>query len=143
MAQSRQKSYTDQKVCDVAYMMREKVLLRVSPMKGVMWFGKKGNLSPRYIGTFKMLERIEEVAYKLALPPNLSTIHPVLHVSMLQKYFGNLSHVLDFRTVQLDVDMTNDVESVAILDRQVRKLRSKNIASVKVQWRGQLVEEAT
>ena len=83
---------------------------------------------------------VVEVAYRLALPPSLSGVHPVFYVSKLQKYYGDMSHILDFSTVQLDGYLTYDVEPVAILDRQVRKLRSKNIASVKVQWRGQPVE---
>ncbi|XP_070056202.1 uncharacterized protein [Nicotiana tomentosiformis] len=117
-------------------MVGEKVFLRVSLMKGVMRFGKKDKLSPRYIGPFEVLERIGEVSYQLALPPSLSIVQPVFHVSMLRKYFGVPTHVLDFSTVQLDRDLTYDVEPVTILDQQVRKLRSKNIASVKVQWRG-------
>ncbi|XP_070042764.1 uncharacterized protein [Nicotiana tomentosiformis] len=141
--QSRQKSYSDRKVRDIAYMVDEKVLLRVSPMKGMMRFGKKGKFSPRYIGPFEVLERVREVAYRLSLPPNLSGFQLMFHVSMLRKYYGDLSHVLDFSMVQLDGDLTYNVESVAIFDRQVQKLSSKNIALVKVHWRGQSVEEAT
>ncbi|XP_070017406.1 uncharacterized protein [Nicotiana sylvestris] len=124
-------------------MVGEKVLLKVSPMKGVMRFGKKGKLSPRFVGPFEVLRRIVAVDYELALPPNLSSVHPVFYVSALRKYIGVPSHVLGFRKVQLDDDLTYDVEPVAILGRQVRKLRSKDINSVKVQWRGRLVEEAT
>ncbi|XP_070017521.1 uncharacterized protein [Nicotiana sylvestris] len=108
--QLRQKSYADRKVLDVSYMVGEKVLLRVSPTKGVMRFWKKGKLSPWFIGPFE--------------------------------YIGNPSHVLDFSTVQLDGDLTYDAEPVAILERHVRKMRSKDIASVKVQWRGRPMEEA-
>ncbi|XP_070034753.1 uncharacterized protein [Nicotiana tomentosiformis] len=78
---------------------------------------------------------------RLALPLSLSAVHPVFHVSMLQKYYGDPSYVLDFILVQSDKDLTYVEESVAILDRQVRKLRSNNIASVKVQWRCHSVEE--
>ncbi|XP_070046142.1 uncharacterized protein [Nicotiana tomentosiformis] len=124
-------------------MVGEKVLLRVLPMKGVMRFGKKGKLSPRYVGPSEVLKRIREVAYKLALQPSLLGVHPVFHVSMLRKYVGDPSHLLDFNTVQLDGDLTYDVEPVAIMDRHVQKLRSKNIDSVKVQWRNQPVGEAT
>ncbi|XP_070034623.1 uncharacterized protein [Nicotiana tomentosiformis] len=112
-------------------------------MKGVMRFGKKGKLSPRYIGPFDILKRIGEVAYKLALPPSLAAFHPVFHVSMLRIYHANLSHVLDLSSVQLDMDMSYVEESVGILDREVRKLRAKNIDLVKVQWMGKLVEEET
>ena len=133
-AQSRQKSYADRKVRDIAFMVGERILLRVSPMKGVMRFGKKGKLSPRYIGPFEILERVGEVAYRLALPPSLSAVHPVFHVSMLRKYHGDPSHVFDFSSVQLDKDLTYEEESVAILARQVRQLRSKSYTSVRVQW---------
>ncbi|XP_070045036.1 uncharacterized protein [Nicotiana tomentosiformis] len=128
MTQSRRKSYADRKVRDVAYMVGKKVFLRVAPMNGVMRFGKKGKLSPRNISPFEVLERIGEVAYKLALPPSLSSVHPVFHISMLRKYYGDPSHVLDFSTVQSDGDLAYDVETVAIFDRQIRKLRSNNIA---------------
>ncbi|XP_070032237.1 uncharacterized protein [Nicotiana tomentosiformis] len=131
-AQSRQKSYADKKVRDVAFMGWEKVLLKVSPMKGVMRFRKKGKLSLRYIGHFEVIQRIGEVGYKLALPPSLSSVHPLFHISMLRKYVSDLSYVLDFSIVQLDGDLSYDVEPVAILDWQVRKLRSKDIASAKI-----------
>ncbi|XP_070013213.1 uncharacterized protein [Nicotiana sylvestris] len=143
MAQSRQKIYADRKVRDVSYMVGEKVLLKVSPIKGVMRFGNKGMLSPGFIVPFEVLQRIKEVAYKLALPLVLSSVHSVFHVSMLWKYIGNPSHVLDFSTVQMEGDLTYDVELVAILGWQVRKLRSKDIDSVKVQWRSRPVKEAT
>ena len=73
--QSRQKEYEDRKVRDLDFMEGEQVLLKVSPMKGVMRFGKRGKLSPRYIGLFEVLKRVGEVAYKLALPPGLSGVH--------------------------------------------------------------------
>ncbi|XP_070010923.1 uncharacterized protein [Nicotiana sylvestris] len=131
------------KVRDVSYMVDEKVMLKVSPMKGVMRFGKKGKLSLRFIEPFEVLRRIGEVAYELALPSSLSSVHPVFHVSMLQMYIEDPSHVLNFSTFQLDDNLTYDMEPVAILGRRVRKLRSKDIASVKVQWRGRPIEEAT
>ncbi|XP_070049260.1 uncharacterized protein [Nicotiana tomentosiformis] len=124
-------------------MVGEKLLLSVSLPKVVMRFGKKGNLNRLYIGLFEVYESIVEMDYRLALPPSLSIVHPIFHVSMIRKYVGNLSLPMDFSTVQLDGDSTYDVEPMAILDRQVRKLRSKNIAYVKVQWRGHPVEEDT
>ncbi|XP_070028612.1 uncharacterized protein [Nicotiana sylvestris] len=119
-AQSRQKSYANRKGRDVSYMVGEKILLKVSPMKGVMRFGKKGKLSPRFIRPFEVLRRIGEVAYELSLLPNLSSVHPVFHVSMLWKYTSDPSHVLGFSTIQLDDDLTYDVEPVAILECHVR-----------------------
>ncbi|XP_070020125.1 uncharacterized protein [Nicotiana sylvestris] len=112
--QSRQKSYADWKVRDVSYMVGEQVLLRVSPMKGVMRFGKKGKLSSRFIGPFEILRRVGEVAYELALPPSLARVHPVFHVSMLQRYHGDPSHMLDISSVQLDKDLPYVEELVVI-----------------------------
>ena len=98
-------------------------------MKGVMRFGKKGKLSPRFIGTFEILSRVEEVAYKLTLPPSLSAVHPVFHVSMLRKYISNEYYVLSLDSVELCPDLTFEEEPIAILDRYVRKIRTKEIAS--------------
>ncbi|XP_019224924.1 PREDICTED: uncharacterized protein LOC109206549 [Nicotiana attenuata] len=106
-------------------MVGEKVLLRVLPIKSVMIFGKKGTLIPRFIGPFKLLERVGEVAYRLALPPSL--LPPSVHVYMLQKYHEEESHILDFITVQLDENMAYEEEPVAILDRQVRRYDSKPV----------------
>jgi len=122
---------------------RERVLLRVSPMKGVMRFGKKGKLSPRFIGPFEILDRVGEVAYRLVLSPGLSTVHPVFHVSMLWKYHADPSHVLNFSTVQLDKGLTYEEELVAILERQVHQLRTNSYPSVRVQCIGHPVEAAT
>ncbi|XP_070041312.1 uncharacterized protein [Nicotiana tomentosiformis] len=115
--QSRQRSYADRKVGDVAFMVGERVFLWLPPMKGVMRFGKKEKLSPRYIGPFEILERVGELAYKLALSPSLSAVLPVFHVFILQKYYGDPSHVLDFSSVQVVKDLTYVEEPVAILDR--------------------------
>ncbi|XP_070019864.1 uncharacterized protein [Nicotiana sylvestris] len=117
-------------------MVGERVLLRVSPLKGVMRFGKKGKLSLRFIGPFEILRHVRGVAYELALPPSLAGVHLVFHVSMLRRYHSDPSHKMDFILVQLDKDLSYVDEPVAILDMQVRKLRSKNIALVKVQWQG-------
>ena len=73
-------------------------------MKGVMRFDKKGKLAPRYIGPFEILERIGMVAYRLALPPDMSQVHSVLHVSMLRKYISNPSHVLQPHSVEVNED---------------------------------------
>ncbi|XP_070010032.1 uncharacterized protein [Nicotiana sylvestris] len=88
--------------------------------KGVMRFGKKGKLSPRFIVPFEVLRGVGEIAYKLALPPSLSGDHPVFHVSMHRRYHADLSHVLDFSTIQLDESLSYEEEPVAIIDRQDR-----------------------
>jgi len=142
-AQSRQKSYADKRRRDLEFSVGDCVFLKVSPTKGVFRSGKKGKLSPRFIGPYEILERIGAVAYRLVLPPNLSAIHPVFHVSMLRKYMPDPSHVLEVHPVELRDDVTYEVQPETIVDRQVRKLRSKNIASVKVKWKGHSIEEAT
>ncbi|XP_070015943.1 uncharacterized protein [Nicotiana sylvestris] len=114
-------------------MVGEGVLLRLSPMKGIMRFGKKGKLSPRFIVPFEVLRRVGEVGYELALPYSLVGVHPVYYISMLQKYHGDPSHVMDFSSVQLEEYLSYVDEPVVILDRHVRKQRSKNIALVKDQ----------
>ena len=83
------------------------------------------------------------MAYKLALPPSLSAVHPVFHVSMLQKYIPNESHVISLDSVELGPDLTYEEEPISILDRQIRKLRTKELVSVKVQWKHRSVGEAT
>ena len=91
---NRQKSYINPRRKDVSFSAGDMVFLKVSPMKGVMRFGKKGKLAPRYIGPFEIRSRVGEVAYRLILPHELSRIHPVFHVSMLRKYIPDPSHVL-------------------------------------------------
>ena len=140
---SRQKSYANLKRRDVEFQVGDYVFLKVSPMKGVMRFGKKGKLAPRYIGPFEILEKIGMVAYRLALPPNMSQVHPVFHISMLRKYISDPSHMLQPQSVDLNGDLTFEEEPVAIVDYQVRQLRSKVIPMVKVLWRSNSVEEHT
>ena len=112
-------------------------------MKGVMRFGKRGKLSPRYVGPHQILKKIGTVAYELELPASLGFVHPVFHVSMLKKCIGDHSMVLPVEGIKVTDSLSYEEEPVEILDCQVRKLRSKEIASVKVLWRNQKVEEAT
>lgn len=115
----------------------------MSPMKGVMRFGKKGKLAPRYIGPFGIRSRVGEVANRLVLPPELLQIHPVFHVSMLRKYVPDPSHVLQPQTVELSEDLTYEEYPVAIVDHQVRQLRTKEIPMVKVLWSNHTAEDCT
>ncbi|KAM6583524.1 hypothetical protein CsatB_010526 [Cannabis sativa] len=100
-AQSRQKSYADPKRRDIDFQVRDMVYLRVSPMKGIKCFGKKGKLSPRFIEPFEILERIGQVVYRLAMPPALATVHDVFHVLMLRKYVLDSSHILSYEALEL------------------------------------------
>ena len=112
-------------------------------MKGVMRFGKKGKLSPRYIGPFEILERVGNVAYGLALPPELASVHNVFHVSMLKKYVPDPSHVLNHEPIEVHEDLTYEERPVQILAREEKVLRNKTIPLVKVLWRNHKIEEAT
>ena len=112
-------------------------------MRGIMRFGKKGKLSPRYVGPYEILERVGNVAYRLALPSELGGVHPVFHVSLLRKYLPDPSHVIQLQEVLLDKNLAYEETPVMILERQVRKLRSKEIPLVKVAWRNHTPEEAT
>ena len=85
VAQSRQKSYADSKCKETVYEVGDRVYLRVSPLRGVKRFGVKGKLPPRFVGPYRILERMGEVAYKLELPEGLSGVHDVFHVSQLKK----------------------------------------------------------
>ena len=117
--------------------------MRISSWKGVLGFGKRGNLSPRYIGPYNIVERIGEVAYRLELPSYLDRIHDVFHVSMLRKYIPNPSNVLTEQPVEIQENLTYEEEPVQILDRREQVLRNKTIPLVKVLWRSHTVEEAT
>ncbi|MCF8701945.1 hypothetical protein L3054_11220, partial [Corynebacterium sp. MC-10] len=108
-----------------------------------MRFGKKGKLSPRYIGPYQIIKRVGQVAYELELPQELSMVHLIFHVSMLQKCIGDPSCITPIEDVQVTEDLTYEEVPITILDRQVKKLRNKEIASVKVLWKNQQVEEIT
>ncbi|KAL5563735.1 hypothetical protein UlMin_033482 [Ulmus minor] len=115
----------------------------IAPMKGVMRFGKRGKLSPRYIGPFEILEKVGRVAYRLALPLDLSSVHNVFRVSMLKKYVPDPTHVLEHEPIEVHEDLTYEEQPVQILDRKEKTLRNKAIPLVKVLWRNHKVEEAT
>ena len=119
------------------------VFLKVAPWKGVIRFQKRGKLNPRYIGPFRILERIGPVAYRLELPFELSRIHNVFHVSMLKKYVPDPSHILEVPPVELEKDFSFKVQPVAIVDQEMKQLRSKVIPMVKVLWRSDAIEEMT
>ncbi|KAA0035748.1 pol protein [Cucumis melo var. makuwa] len=142
-AQSRQKSYADVRRKDLEFDVGDKVFLKVAPMKGVLRFERRGKLSPRFVGPFEILERIGPVAYRLALPPSLSAVHDVFHVSMLRKYVSDPSHVVDYEPLEIDENLSYTEQPVEVLAREVKMLRNREIPLVKVLWRNHRVEEAT
>ncbi|XP_073030696.1 uncharacterized protein [Primulina eburnea] len=143
VAQDRQAAYANKRRRPLEFYQGDRVFLKVSPFRGTARFGMKGKLAPIYVGPYEILQRIGTLAYRLALPPSLSGIHDVFHVSMLRKYEPDPSHVLDISEVQLDPDVSYVERPVCNLDRSERKLRSKLIPMVKVQWEHRGVEEAT
>ena len=121
----------------------EKVFLKVSPWRGIMRFGNKGKLSPRYIGPYEIIEKIGPLSYRLALPPELSRIHDVFHVSMLRRYRSDPSHVIKDSEVQLSENLSYVEEPVRIVDQKIKQLRNREIPMVKVIWKNHGLEEAT
>ena len=140
-AQSRQKSYADVRRQPLEFKAGDHVFLKVMPKRGVIRFGKRGKLSPRYIGPFEVLERVGTVAYRLALPLSLSSVHEVFHVSMLRKYTQNPTHIVDWG--ELDADETFEEGPVRIMDSREQVLRGKIVRLVKVLWHHRGVEEET
>ena len=139
----RQRSYANLKRKYIEYEVGDKVFLKVSMWKKILRFGRKGKLSPRFIGPYEILERVGPVAYRLALPLELAKLHDVFHVSMLRRYRSDPSHILSVQDIQVQEDFTFDEEPKAILDREIRQLRNKQVPLVKVLWQHHGMEEAT
>ena len=108
-------------------------------MKGVIRSGKKGKLSPRYVGVYEILQRVGKVAYELKLPSVLTTIHRVFHVFVLKKCIGDLESILPIEGLGVKNNLSYEEVPVQILDRQVKKLRNKEVVSVNVLWKNHLV----
>ncbi|XP_073273314.1 uncharacterized protein [Primulina huaijiensis] len=105
-AQSRQRNYADKWHRDLEFAVGDHVFVKVASMKGVMRFGKKGKLCPRFIGPFKIPERVGTLAYRVALQPNLVGVHNVFYVLILWKYMSNPSHVLNYEPLQLTSNLS-------------------------------------
>ncbi|XP_071918797.1 uncharacterized protein [Coffea arabica] len=123
-AQSRQKSYADNRRKDLEFEVGDKVFLKVMPLRSLT-VGKGKKLHPRYVGPFKILQRVGNVAYRLELPTSLSRVHDVFHVSMLKKYHPNPTHILKPEEIDIDESLTYEERPVQILDRKVNELRTK------------------
>ncbi|KAG8500985.1 hypothetical protein CXB51_003087 [Gossypium anomalum] len=121
----------------------DRVFLKVYLWKKILRFGRKGKLSPRFIGLYEIIERIGPVAYRLALPSKLEKINNVFHVSMLRQYRSDPSHIISLSEIEIQPDMTYNEEPIKILAREVKELRNKSIALVKFLWQRHRVEEAT
>ena len=115
----------------------------MSPTKGVIRFGVKGKLNPRYIGPYEILEKIGPLAYRLALPSSLSGVHDVFHISQLRKCVSDPDAVIDTNQPEVRPNLTIAERPLKIIDEMERHLRNKTIKFVKVQWDGQSDREAT
>ncbi|GJZ37011.1 putative reverse transcriptase domain-containing protein [Tanacetum coccineum] len=142
-ARDRQKSYADKRRRPLEFEVGDKVMLKVTPWKGVIRFGKHGKLNPRYIGPYQIIERIGLVAYRLELPQELSRVHNVFHVYNLKKCLSDDTLFISLEEIQLD-DKLNCVEKpLEIMDREVKKLKRSRISIVKVHWNARRGPEYT
>ncbi|GKA94440.1 putative reverse transcriptase domain-containing protein [Tanacetum coccineum] len=142
-AHSRQKSYANVRRKPMEFSVGDMVMLKVSPWKGMIRFGKHGKLSPQYVGPFKIIERIGPVAYKLELPDELRGIHNTFHVSNLKKCLADENLIIALEKIQLDDKLHFIEEPVEIMDHEVKQLKQSRIPIVKVRWNSRRGPEFT
>ena len=132
MAYSRQKSYADNRLRDLEFDIEDFVYLKISPMKGVVRFCKKTNLSRWYLCPYEILKQVTKVAYELKLPIELALVHVVFHASILKRCIGDPLCILPLQSLGVNENLSREEVPVEILYCQVNKLRNKEVASVKV-----------
>ncbi|GJR49244.1 putative reverse transcriptase domain-containing protein [Tanacetum coccineum] len=142
-ARDRQKSYADRRRKPLEFEVGDKVMLKVSPWKGVIRFGKRGKLNPRYIGPFKILDRVGTLVYRLELPNQLSRVHSTIHVSNLKKCFVNEPLAIPLDEIQIDDKLYFIEEPVEIIDQEVKRLKQSRIPIVKIHWNSRRGPEFT
>ncbi|GJT51107.1 putative reverse transcriptase domain-containing protein [Tanacetum coccineum] len=133
-AYDRQKSYSDVSRKPLEFQVGDKVMLKVSPWKEVIHFGKRGKLNPRYIEPFKIIAKVGTVACRLELPEKLSRVHSTFHVSKLKKCLADEPLVIPLDEIQVDDKLHFIKEPVEIMDREVKRLKQGRIPIVKVRW---------
>ncbi|XP_038891559.1 uncharacterized protein LOC120080947 [Benincasa hispida] len=141
-ARDRQKIYADKRRIELEFEVRDWVFLRLSPWKGILWFGRKGKLSPQYIRPYEIVKRVGPAAYRLQLPMELARIHNVFHVSMLRRHVPDPMHIQTTQLVHLKEDLSYEEEAIEILDIKDQVLRNKTISLVKVAVRFLRVDPA-
>ncbi|KAD4586116.1 hypothetical protein E3N88_23717 [Mikania micrantha] len=142
-ARDRQKSYADKRRKPLEFQVGVKVLRKISPWKGVIRFGKRGKLNPRYIGPFEILKRIGPVAYQRNLPAELDGVHNVFHVSNLKKCLSDETLAIPLDEIQVDEQLRFVEEPVEIMDREVKQLKQSRIPIVRVRWNSKRRPEFT
>ncbi|GJR97436.1 hypothetical protein Tco_0269610 [Tanacetum coccineum] len=142
-ASDLQKSYADLKRKPMKFQVRDKVMLKVSPWKWVVHFGKRGKLNPRYVGPFKVLEKVRSVAYKLKLPQELSRVHNTFHVSNLKKCYADEPLAVPLDGLHYDDKLQFVEEPIEIMDREVKRLKRSRIPIIKVRWNSRRDPEFT
>ncbi|GJV18862.1 putative reverse transcriptase domain-containing protein [Tanacetum coccineum] len=142
-ARDQQRSYANIRRKPLEFQVGDRVMLKLSPRKGVIRFGKRGKLNPRYIRPFKILERIVPVAYKLELPEELSNVHSTFHVSNLKKCLSDESFVIPMKELWLDDKLNFVEEPVEIMDQEVKQLKQSRIPIVKLRWNSKRGPEIT
>ncbi|KAD5318029.1 hypothetical protein E3N88_17975 [Mikania micrantha] len=140
---SRQKSYADKWHKPLEFDVGDRVMLKVSPWKGVVRFGAKGKLAPRYVGPFEITQRIGPVAYILRLPDELSGVHDVFHVSNLKRCLADESLIIPLEEIQVDEQLHFIEEPVEIMEHEVKRLKRSRISIVKVRWNSKRGPEFT
>ncbi|GJU59147.1 putative reverse transcriptase domain-containing protein [Tanacetum coccineum] len=142
-ARDRQKSYADLKRKPMELQVGDKVMIKVSPWKGVVYFGKRGKLNPRYVRPFKVLKKVGVIAYKLELPQELSRVHNMFHESNLKKCYSYDPLVVPLEGLQVDDKLHFVEEPVEIMDYEVKQLRRSRVPIVKVRWNSRRGPEFT
>nr|GEV56379.1 putative reverse transcriptase domain-containing protein [Tanacetum cinerariifolium] len=141
--QDRQKNYADRRRKPLEFEVGDKVMLKVSPWKWVIRFGKRGKLNPRYIEPFKILAKVGTLAYQLELPEKLSRVHSTFHVSNLKKCFEDEPLAIPLDEIQFDDKLNFFEEPVQIMDQEVKRLKQSHISIVKVRWNSRRGPEFT
>ncbi|GJY64861.1 putative reverse transcriptase domain-containing protein [Tanacetum coccineum] len=131
-ARDRQKSYANIRRKPMVFQVGDRVMLKVSPWKGVVRFGKRGKLNPSFVDPFKVIKIVETVAYKLKLPQQLSRVHNTFHVSNMKKCLSDESLVIPLEELCVDDKLHFEEEAVEVMDREIKQLKRSRIPIIKV-----------
>nr|GEX27405.1 putative reverse transcriptase domain-containing protein [Tanacetum cinerariifolium] len=142
-ANDRKKSYADLKRKLKEFEVGDRVMLKVSPWKGVVRFDKRGKLNSRYVGPFKVLAKVRKVAYRLEHPQELSRVHHTFHVSNLKKCYADKPLVMPLEGIHVDDRLQFVEEPVEIMEREIKRLKRSRIPLVKVRWNSRRGPEFT